>query len=125
MDQRLNSSANIEQLIEHLTGDSHCPLCGAEYLQEGIGVLREDESRWILSVHCHCCGTGSMITAAVPSHFYSVCQSKTELMPEELLSFCNVRPVSTDHVLDMHVYLRQFQGDFSSLDLASEASGLV
>jgi hypothetical protein len=47
------------------------------------------------------------------------------LMPEELLSFGNVRPVSTDDVLDMHVYLRQFQGDFSSLDLGSQSSGLV
>jgi hypothetical protein len=121
MDQRQHPSsstnAETEELIEHLAGDGHCPLCGAAYGAEGIRVVREYESRWILSVHCHCCGTGSMITAAVPSPFYSTCQSKTELMPEELLSFANVRPVNTDDVLDMHVYLRQFQGDFSSLDL--------
>ena len=132
MDQRLsaNAGSEVERLLEHLAGDGHCPLCGAAYLPDGIRIIRGQESRWILSVQCHCCGTGSMITAAVPSHFFSSCSllsltlSNSELTPEELQLLGNLEPVSADDVLDMHVYLCQFQGDLASLDLGLQPSGL-
>jgi hypothetical protein len=78
----------------------------------------ERERRWILSLHCLCCGTASLITAAVPN---PPAISRESAIPSELTlaerHACAQRtPISDEDVLDVHVYLRGFQGDLSSLD---------
>jgi hypothetical protein len=129
MDQRPNSSteqADLRELIEYFAGDMYCPLCGQPYPYEGIRVARDQdtnisasqhERRYTLSMQCDCCGTGSSITAAVPrrDHLHGE-QSAPELTPLEVLRFAVTPPVTVDDVLDIHVFLKHFRGDFSGLD---------
>ncbi|MCL5997024.1 MAG: hypothetical protein M1546_13350 [Chloroflexi bacterium] len=139
MDPRLDHCAGNDQagacdhdldaLIEHLAGDVYCPLCGERYLREGIqAAQRVDalhaggtpyESRWTLSMQCHRCGTGSVITAHVAAARYGMTVTGMrvggELTPMEARLFATAPAVTTDDVLDLHVFLKHFQGDFSGL----------
>lgn len=111
----------IRELIEHLAGDVHCPLCGECYAREGIRVAHQQETRWMLSIQCQCCGSGSRITAALPRDLQYSRSAGSELTLAEWRLFARAQRLSMDDVLDMREFLQEFQGDFSGL--LSSAAG--
>jgi hypothetical protein len=112
MNQR--AERDFRELIEHLAGDAHCPLCGARYSREAICITREAGTRWRLSVQCHCCGTASQITATMPPPEQAF-EVPMELTPAEAFLFAQTQPLSEDDVLDVHIFLKHFLGDFTTL----------
>ncbi|MCL5273202.1 MAG: hypothetical protein M1434_00440 [Chloroflexi bacterium] len=108
---------DVRELVENLAGDGCCPLCGQSYRREDIRVVREylRANRWILSMSCHCCGTGSLITAQAPQQVYVRRRPPTELTARELRQLADTAPLTSDDVLDMHIFLSQFQGDLQHL----------
>lgn len=51
-----------QRWAEQWMDDLNCPLCGAAYDAVQLQPIRKDAERWLLSVQCFCCGTGSLIT---------------------------------------------------------------
>ena len=123
MDQRHDGYADheVHDLIELLAGDNHCPLCGKAYSPDGIWLVQQHSRRWILTVQCNCCGTGSLIAVTVPhSAFPNVLDSAfispvVELTPAEVMQFAGSTSLNTDDVLDMHLFLQDYRGDFLGL----------
>lgn len=107
----------VLELIEHFAGDGCCPLCGQTYRRDDIQVVREQwrAARWILSMTCHCCGTASLIKARMPQQFYVQQHPHIELTSCEQRRFAGAARLTIDDVLDMHLYLKEFQGDVRRL----------
>ena len=64
---------------------------------------------------CHRCGTGSLITAQAPQQVYVHQHPPAELTAREALQLADTTPLTSDDVLDMHIFLSQFQGDLELL----------
>jgi hypothetical protein len=66
-----------------------------------------------MAVTCGQCHTRGLIFALIKENDES--ESIIELTPEELKKFREMSRVDADDVLDMHEFLRDFDGDFVSL----------
>lgn len=101
-----------ERLIKKLMASMKCEECGQNYESGNVDVIGHREDMWFMRVHCATCHTQCLVAAVVR-------QGKA---PEETEDFTGVEieghqgeAIATDDVLDMHNYLVDFNGDFSSL----------
>ena len=107
-----DDEGEIDEWVEHLTGDGHCPLCGGVLTHENIRLARG--SRLTLSVQCYCCGAGSLITAPAPRILRPI-QGPVPVDPTlaDLLHFAHLAPLAAADVLEMRAFLVDFQGDLA------------
>jgi len=90
-----------------------CSACGQHYLRGNIEVLGHREDLWFLSVFCPNCRAHYLIVAVVTGE--KVYEVVTDLSEGELDRFRGVGRVTSDEVLDMHSFLKSFDGDFSRI----------
>ena len=102
-----------ESFLKRLFSKVNCGICGRKYDSSDIKVLDQEEGLWILSVVCSSCGTQGLIAAVVQEG--QVADVITELTEAEQARFAGGEGVGTDDVLDMHTFLKEFDGDFASL----------
>ena len=98
-------------LIKKVMASIKCGVCGEHYEVDNINVLGHEEDVWFLSVFCPACHARCLVAAVIEEH--RVPQVTTDLTRTELDRFKNVNRVTTDDVLDMHNFLKGFDGDFS------------
>jgi hypothetical protein len=99
------------EVITHLVGDLHCPLCNCHYDPAETRMIREHAQRLTLAVQCHCCGTGSLVTVERESH-----QATTaELTPVERAFFAYLSPINGADVQRVHALLQAHRGDLRDL----------
>jgi hypothetical protein len=107
-----------ENLIRKLITAIKCSLCGSRYDSGDIRVLGHKEDFWFLSASCNTCKTRSLVAVFVKDG--KPPELVTDLTEEELSIFEDREDVTTDEVIDMHNFLKDFSGDFSCLFDSSE-----
>jgi hypothetical protein len=90
-----------------------CSVCGQRYESGNINVLGHQEDLWFLRVSCSACHTQYLVAAVVREG--RAPEVITDLTEAELDKFMNAGRVTADEVIDMHNFLRNFDGDFSQL----------
>ena len=102
-----------EGLIKRLIASRKCGICEQRYEVDNINVLGHHEDLWFLSVLCPVCQARCLVAAVIRED--RVPEVITDLTEAELDKFRNVSRVTTDEVLDIHNFLKGFNGDFSRL----------
>ncbi len=102
-----------ENSIRKLLTSIKCSACGQHYEAGNIEVLGHREDLWFFSVFCPTCPAHYLIVAVVTKErgFEIV----TDLTKAELDRFRSTGRVTDDEVLEMHSFLKSFDGDFSQL----------
>lgn len=101
----------LRAIIKNIRSQIHCPTCDGAYTSEDISVVSAVSNRCMLVAQCVNCKMPIMVTATLsnmnqePSDQNIVTEHKLlkEVRDEDL--------ISTDDVLDIHQFLREFQGD--------------
>ena len=102
-----------ESFLKRLFSKVNCGICGRKYDASDIKVLDQEEGLWILSVVCSSCGTQGLIAAVVEEG--QIADLVTDLTEAEHARFAEGEGVGVDDVLDMHTFLKEFDGDFAGL----------
>ena len=102
-----------EGLIKRLMASIKCGVCGQRYEIDNINVLGHQEDLWFLSALCPACHARCLVAAVIREG--RVPEVTTDLTEAELDRFRNMNGVTTNEVLDMHNFLKDFDGDFSWL----------
>ena len=102
-----------EGLIKRLMASIKCGVCGQRYEVDNINILGQQEDLWFLSASCPACHTRCLVAAVIREG--RVPEVTADLTEAELNRFMNVGKATADEVLDMHNFLKDFDGDFSRL----------
>jgi hypothetical protein len=102
-----------EQLLKQLISTFRCHVCRRGFEREHVRVAARHEQLWIVSVRCSACRNQQVFWVALKDEDgRSILRDVTEEEEEE---FATLDPVGGDDVLDMHEFLRDFNGDFEKL----------
>jgi len=102
-----------EAFLKRLFSKVSCGICGQKYDVSNIKILDQEDGLWVLSVYCSSCGTQGLIAAVV--HEGNITDVITDLTEAEYERFIGSEAVGVDDVLEMHNFLKGFDGDFASL----------
>jgi hypothetical protein len=90
-----------------------CSVCGERYESGNVSVLGHRDDVWFLSVFCPACHSQGLVAAVINDS--KAPQVVTDLMQGEKAKFGTGNRVEGDDILDMHDFLKGFDGDFSKL----------
>ncbi len=110
-----------EELVKRLMAAVNCSVCGSHYESDGVEVLGHQEDLWFLTVTCDHCHTQGLVAAmvreatpdeAAAAREASITARETEI--EQPTPTPQI-PVTSDDLLDLHLFLDRFNGDFRGL----------
>ena len=90
-----------------------CGVCGQHYKADNVNVLGHQEDLWFLAAICSACNSRCLVAAIIKED--RMPEAITDLTAAELDRFRNGGLLTADEVLDMHNFLKDFNGDFSRL----------
>ena len=102
-----------ESLVKRLLTSMKCGACGQHYEEGDIDVIGHNEELWFLRIFCSSCHTKCLVAAIIRED--KKAEVITDLTEAELDKFRHVDKVRVDDVLDMHNFLKNFDGDFPRL----------
>ncbi len=102
-----------EQFIKKLMSTLNCGVCGQNYQTNDVIILGHKDKMWFLSLSCSTCRAQALVAAVIKESRQG--KIVTDLTETELVKFANENSISTDDVLDIHNFLKDFKGDFSKL----------
>ena len=102
-----------EALIKRLMSSIECGVCGQHYEADSVDVLGHQGDLWFLKALCSACHTRCLVAAVIKED--RVPKAITDLTGAELDRFSNMSGLTADEVLEMHNFLKDFDGDFSRL----------
>ena len=101
-----------ERLIKKLMTSIGCDFCGQHYEMSGIDIIGHREDLWFLNVSCPAWHTRCLMAAVVKESRMS---GEVVGPAEEASGRFDKNAIDVDDVLSMHVFLKDFDGDFSRL----------
>ena len=102
-----------ESVIKRLIASIKCGACGQHYEEDNIEIIEHSEELWFLRVFCSSCHVKCLVAAIIRED--DKAEVITDLTEAELDRFKDLDGVRVDDVLDMHNYLKGFDGDFPRL----------
>ncbi len=102
-----------ESLVKRLIASIKCGSCGQYYEEGNIDVIEHSEELWFLRVFCSSCQAKSLVAAIIRED--KKAEVITDLTEAELDKFKDMDGVRVDDVLDMHNFLKNFDGDLPHL----------
>ena len=102
-----------EAQIKKILASMKCGICGQKYEGSNIKILGHRDELWFLSVFCQSCCSQGLVAAVVKEGRDT--ELITDLKPEELSRFKDRDGIQADDVLDVHQFLKTFDGDIASL----------
>jgi hypothetical protein len=102
-----------ENVIKRLMASAKCGVCGQRYEEDGIKILAHQEDLWFLGMSCAACYTGCLMAAVIKEN--KAPEVITDFTEAELEKFKNVGVLTANELLDMHNFLKDYDGDFSRL----------
>lgn len=102
-----------DRLIKRLFTSIKCSSCGQNYAVADIEVLGHKGDIWFLRAHCSSCHTQCLVAAVIREE--RVAEVVTDLTEAELSKFADAAEVGPDDLLNVHNFLKDFNGDFSYL----------
>ncbi|TMB41797.1 MAG: hypothetical protein E6J53_10245 [Chloroflexi bacterium] len=104
---------NIIEFIRDRARFYNCPVCGRSLKGCDIQVLSHEEERFHLQVTCAQCQVTFIVVLAIAGGAVEEVESVTpELVGERAPE---AEPISVDEILDLHLYLKSFQGTLIDL----------
>jgi hypothetical protein len=94
----------------------NCPVCGRSLKGCDIQVLSHEEERFHLQVTCGQCQVTFIVVLAIAGG--GVEEVESIETPAALASTAGepeLEPISVDEILDVHLYLKSFQGTLTDL----------
>jgi len=101
-----------ERIVKKMMTSVKCTSCGQNYQIRDVRIISNHEDLYFLQLSCSSCGSLSLFTAAVNSKNLDII---TDLTDAELADSPAAQAPVSDDVLDMHAYLKEFDGDFRRL----------
>jgi hypothetical protein len=102
-----------ERVVKKLMTSVKCTNCGQNYQTRNVKILGNHQDLWFLQVSCSSCNSRYLITAVINQDKNSDIVS--DLTDVEFTKFNQSHTLNADDVLDMHSFLKKFNGDFSKL----------
>lgn len=102
-----------ESFLKRLFAAIKCSACGQKYEEANIKVIDCDGGLWFLSAFCSSCETHGLIVAVVEDD--KATQVITDLTEADYDKLACGEVVGVDDLLDMHNFLKDFEGDFVTL----------
>lgn len=100
-------------LLKKLFASIKCGYCGQSFGKGDIEVLGNKEDMWFLRVRCSSCHSHCLAAAIITKGKST--GLVTDLTEDETGKFAGMDEVGADDVLNMHEFLKDFDGDFSCL----------
>jgi hypothetical protein len=121
-----------ERIIIKLFAEQHCPRCGSPYQSESVQVLARRSEVWMIMLSCAACQQKDTFVVKFPLEMqgrrsvtsYRLSRPPSTPLPEKQplpeTPPVSTTPVTSDDVLDMHLFLKHFNGDFQLLFAENE-----
>jgi len=91
----------------------NCPVCGRSLKGCDVQVLSHEEERFHLQVTCAQCQVTFIVVLAIAG---GAVEEIEKTIPEPATEpVASAEPISVDEILDLHLYLKNFQGTFKEL----------
>jgi hypothetical protein len=91
----------------------NCPVCGRSLKGCDVQVLSHEEERFHLQVTCAQCQVTFIVVLAIAG---GAVEEIEKAIPEpEAEPMVAVEPITVDEILDLHIYLKNFQGTLTEL----------
>ena len=91
----------------------NCPVCGRSLKSCDVQVLSHEEERFHLQVTCAQCQVTFIVVLAIAGAAVEEIDSAT---PEPVAEpVAAAEPISVDEIIDLHLYLKNFQGTLKEL----------
>jgi hypothetical protein len=91
----------------------NCPVCGRSLKGCDVQVLSHEDDRFHLQVTCAQCQVTFIVVLAIAGGAMEEIEAATSKPAEEPLPA--PEPISVDEILDLHLYLKSFQGTLKEL----------
>ena len=91
----------------------NCPVCGRSLKGCDIQVLSHEEERFHLQVTCAQCQVTFIVVLAIAGGAVEEVEAIETV--EEAVPTAAREPISVDEILDVHLYLKTFQGTLEDL----------
>jgi hypothetical protein len=101
------------ELLKQIVARVPCSVCSQPFDLDDIHVLGQRGDVWMLAVHCTNCDTRGLVFAQMEVE--ELITYESELEPDEQEWFESLPPIGVDDVLDVHRFLRDFEGDVYDL----------
>jgi hypothetical protein len=112
------SRGGQERLLKQLVSTFRCPVCRRGFEGDHVRVAARHQHLWVVSVRCGRCRNQQVFWIALKdAQEQSILRDLTR---EEEEQFASLPPVTGDDVLDMHEFLRGFNGNFRGLFVGRE-----
>ena len=109
----MGHALSIIEFIRDRARFYNCPVCGRSLKGCDVQVLSHEEGRFHLQVTCVQCQVTFIVVLAIAGGAIEEIEGvETEAVAEPVVS---QEPISVDEILDLHVYLKNFQGTLSEL----------
>ena len=102
-----------EKTLKRLMASIKCGSCGQCYEPHNIEVVGHNEDMWFLKALCSSCHIQCLVVAVIKEE--KVPEFITDLTKVELDKFSCLEGVEVDDLLNMHNFLKEFDGDFSRI----------
>lgn len=91
----------------------NCPVCGRSLKGCDVQVLSHEEERFHLQVTCAQCQVTFIVVLAIAG---GAVEEIEKAIPEpDLKPVAAAEPITVDEILDLHLYLKNFQGTLAEL----------
>lgn len=104
-----------ERFLRQLVSTFRCQVCHCGYERDQVRVAARHDELWIVSVRCRRCRNQQVFGITLTDE-EEIADSDIE--EEEIFASLEdeaLDPVTYDDVLDMHLFLADFNGDFTLL----------
>ena len=102
-----------EALIKKLMSAMKCSACGESYQINNIKIVGHQDDTWFLNISCISCQRQSFVIAIMKGD--KPPEIITDLTEKEAAKISQSRTINADDMLDIHNFLKDFDGDFSRL----------
>jgi|SRR5579864_2911696 len=103
---------NIIEFIRDRARFYNCPVCGRSLKGCDVQVLSHEEERFHIQVTCAQCQVTFIVVLAIAGGAVEEIESVVE---EDATPVAAAEPISVDEILDLHLYLKSYQGTLKEL----------
>jgi ribosomal protein L44E len=101
-----------ERVIKRLMTSVKCSSCGQNYAGRNVQIIGHHHDLWFISAYCSSCRTHYLLAATISREKAEISSDLTEA---EFIRFNKYHAPTADDILDMHSFLKKFDGNFTQL----------
>ena len=109
----MGPDVSIIEFIRDRARFYNCPVCGRSLKGCDVQVLSHEDERFHLQVTCAQCQVTFIVVLAIAGGAVDEIESALPGPIEEPVAAAE--PISVDEILDLHLYLKTFQGTLTEL----------